>query len=66
MNASQNMKSGSTIGQQLSSVNLSQHERNAALHAAGIAEVFVETILWARSKMERPHAVVFAKPNLKY
>ena len=66
MNASQNLKSGSSIEQQLSSVNLSQRERNAALHAAGIAEVFVETILWVRGKVERPHADVFAKPSPKY
>jgi len=66
MNARQNMKSGSTIEEQLSSIQMSQHERNAALHAAGIAEMFVGTILWVCGKVQRPRADVFAKPNLKY
>jgi len=66
MNARQNMKSGSTIEQQLSSINMSEHERNAAVHAARIAEVFVDAILWVCNKAERPGTGVFAKPNLKY
>jgi len=66
MNARQNMMSGSTIEEQLRSVQMSQHERNAALHAAGIAEMFVGAILWVCGKAERPHADVFVKPNLKY
>jgi hypothetical protein len=66
MNAIQDTKSGSSIEQQLGSVILSQRERNAALHAAGIAEVFVETILWACSKVERPNVGVFAKTSPKY
>ena len=66
MNARQNMMSGSTIEEQLRSVQMSQHERNAALHAAGIAEVFVETILWVCRKGEQPRAHLLAKPDLKY
>ena len=66
MNASQNMKSGLTIEEQIGSIQMSQHERNAALHAAGIAEMFVGTILWVCGKMQRPRADVFAKPSPKY
>jgi len=66
MNAKQNMKSGSSIGQQLSSIQMSEHERNAALHAAGVAEVFVEAIAWVCGKLARPDAGVFAKPSPKY
>lgn len=66
MNARQNMKSGSSIEQQLSSIHMSEHERNAALHAAHVAEIFVDAIVWVCGKVSRPHADVFAKPNLKY
>ena len=66
MNARQNMKSGSTLEEQIRSVQLSQHECNAALHAARVAEMFVDAVLWVCGKVERPHAGVFAKPDLKY
>ena len=66
MNARQNMKSVSSIEQQLGSINMSEHERNAALNAVRVAEVFVDAIMWVCSKIERPGAGVFAKPNLKY
>jgi hypothetical protein len=66
MNASQNMKSGSSIERQLSSVNMSQYERNAVLHDARIAELIVDAIVWACGKFERPSANVFAKPSPKY
>ena len=66
MNTRQNVKSGTTIEEQLSSIQMSQHERNAALHAASVAEVFVDAILWVCGKVERPRAGVFPKPNLKY
>ena len=66
MNASQNTKSGSTIEQQIHSIQLSQYQRNAALHAARIAEAVVGAIVWVCGKLDRPNASVFAKPNLKY
>ena len=66
MNASQNTKSGSTIEQQIQSIQLSQHQRNAVLHAARVAEAIVDAMVWLCSKLERPVANVFAKPNLKY
>lgn len=66
MNARQNVKSGSSIKEQLRSVNLSQHERNAVLHQACIAELIVDAIAWVCSKFERPNADVFAKPSPKY
>jgi hypothetical protein len=66
MNAKQNMKSGSSIEQQLNSVQISQRDRAAALQDARIAEMFVDAIVWAFSKFERPNAVVFAKPSPKY
>jgi len=65
MNASQNMKSGSSIEQQLGSVNMSQYERNAVLYGLSIAELFVDAIAWVCSK-QRPRADAFAKPNLKF
>jgi len=65
MNASQNMKSGSSIEQQLGSVNMSQYERNAVLYDLSIAELIVDAIAWVCSK-QRPRADAFAKPNLKF
>ena len=66
MNTSQNMKSGSSIQQQLSSVRMSQHERNAVYHDARIAELIVGTIVWVGAKLEQFGADVFAKPSPKY
>ena len=66
MNAKQNMKSGSSIGQQLGSIPMSEHKRNVALHATQVAEVFVDAIVWLCSRFERPDASVFAKPSPKY
>ena len=66
MNASQNMKSGSSIEQQLSSVNMSQYERNAVLHDLRIAELFVDGIARICSKFTRPAAEVFAAPSPKH
>jgi hypothetical protein len=66
MNASQNVKSGCNIEQHIYSLQLSPDERNAALHAARVAEVFVDAIAWVYSKMERPDAGVYAKPSPKY
>ena len=66
MNARQNIKSGSTIEEQLSSIQMSQHERDAALHAARIAELVADAIVWVSGKFNRPDADVFAKPSPKY
>jgi len=66
MNARQNRKSGLTIKEQISSIQMSQHERDAVLHDVRVAEAFVDAIMWACGKAVRPHADVFAKPNLKY
>lgn len=66
MNAKQNLKSGSTIEEQLSSIHMSQHELDAALHAARVAEVFVDAIIWVCNKAERSCADMFAKPSPKY
>lgn len=66
MNTRQNAKSGSTIEQQLCSVNLSQHERIAALHDAYIAELIVDAIVWAGTRVRQFRADVFAKLSPKY
>jgi hypothetical protein len=66
MNASQNMKSGSSIERQLGSIRMSEHQRDAALHQARIAELFVGAIVWVGGKFARPDAGVFAKPSPKY
>lgn len=66
MNASHNMKSGSSIKQQLASINMSERVRSEALHDAGIAGLFVDAIVRVCSKFERPDARVFAKPSPKY
>ena len=66
MNAKQNMKSGFSIEQQIQSVQMSQHERNAVLQDARIAELIVGAIEWACGKFERPSVDVFAKPSPKY
>lgn len=64
MNAKQNQESG--VEQQLSSINMSERVRSAALHDARIAEAFVEVFTWAGSKFNRPRAGVFANPSPKY
>ncbi len=66
MNASQKTMSGSTLEQQIHSIQMSEYQRNAVLHAARVAELFVNAIVWVCSKFDRPNAGVFAKPNLKY
>jgi hypothetical protein len=66
MNAKHNMKSGSSIAQQLSSIQMSEHERNAALDAAGIAEVFADALVWVCRQAGRFGETGFAKPSPKY
>ena len=66
MKASQNMKSGFSIEQQISAVNMTQNVRSAALHDARIAELLVNAITWVCGKFEQPSAQVFAKPSPKY
>ncbi len=64
MNAKHNLKSG--IEQQLSSIQMSDHERNAALHAARVAERFVDAIEWVCDKFNRTRADAFVKHNVYY
>ena len=66
MNAKQIVKSGSSIEQQLNSVQISQRVRAAALHDARIAEMFVGAIEWVGSKLQRSGVEVFANPSPKY
>ena len=66
MNAKQNMKPGSSIEQEIRSIQMSEHQRNAALHAASVAELFVDAIVWVCSKAGRLGAGVFAKPSPKF
>ena len=66
MNASQNLKSGSSIEQHLGSINMSKQMRRAAHHDARIGEMFADAVLWVCGKVKRPRADVFAKPNLNY
>lgn len=66
MNAKQNMKSGSSIEQEIRSIQMSEHQRNAALHAASVAELFVDAIVWVCGKAGRLGAGVFAKPSPKF
>jgi hypothetical protein len=66
MNTRQNVKSGSSIEQQIQSIHMSQHERAQVLHDARLAEAFVELFTWVGSKFNRPSASVFAKPSPKY
>ena len=66
MNAKQNMKSGSSIEQQIQSVQMSQHVREQVLQDARIAELIFGAIEWVCGKFERPSAQVFAKPSPKY
>ncbi|MGH8620827.1 MAG: hypothetical protein ACREUB_08560 [Burkholderiales bacterium] len=66
MNTRQNAKSGSTLEQQIQSINMSQFERDQVLHAARVAEAFVDAIMWVGSKLQRSGGEVFAKPSPKY
>ena len=66
MNTTQNTKSGSSIEQQLSSINMSERMSSEALHDARIAEAFVEVFSWASSKINRPYGDGFARPSPKY
>ena len=54
MNTRQNVKSGSSIEQQLSSVNMSQHQRKQLLHDACVAEPIVDAIVWVCTKVQQP------------
>lgn len=64
MNAKQTSKSG--MEQELSSINMSERMRSAAIHDARIAEVFVELFTWGGTKVNRPYADGFAKASPKY
>ena len=66
MNAKQDRKSGSSIVQQIDSIQMSEHQRNAALHAASVAELFVDAIVWVCNQAQRLSAEGFAKPSPKY
>lgn len=66
MNAKQDMKSGSSIEQQLSSITMSERVRSAALHDVCIAEMFIGAIEWVGRKLQRSGVEVFAKPSPKY
>ena len=66
MNAKQNMKSGSSIEQQINSIQMSEHQRNAALHAASVGEVFADAIMWVCKQSGRLGDIGFAKPSPKY
>jgi hypothetical protein len=64
MKANQTSKSG--IEQELSSINMSERVRSAALHDARIAEAFVELFTWGGTKVNRPYAGGFVKASPKY
>jgi hypothetical protein len=66
MNAKQDMKSGSSIEQQLSSISMSERVRSAALHDAHIGELFADAVVWVCRKLERSGTSVFVKPSPKY
>jgi hypothetical protein len=66
MNTRQNTKSGSSIKQQLASINMSERVRSEALNDAGIGGLLVDAIVWVCSRFERPDASVFANPSPKY
>jgi restriction endonuclease Mrr len=53
MNASQNVKSVSSIEQHINGLQLSPQQRNEVLHAARLAELIVDTIVWAGGKLQR-------------
>ena len=56
----------SSIRQQLNSIQMSEHERDAALHAAGVAEIFVDAIVWVCDKFNGKRAEMFLKHNVYY
>lgn len=64
MNANQTSNSG--IEQQLSTINMSERVRSAALHDARIAEAFVELFTWGGTNVNRPRPGVLANPSPKY
>ena len=66
MNASQNVKSGSSFEQQLSSVQLSQRGRAAALNDARIAEMFVGAIVRICEKLARARGEAVLKSGAYY
>jgi hypothetical protein len=52
MNASQNVKSVSSIEQQINAIQLSPQQRNEVLHAASVAELIIDTIAWVGGKLQ--------------
>lgn len=61
MNAKRN-----SLEQQLYAIQMSEHERNAALRAAQVAERFVGAIEWVCGQAGRFGETGFAKPSPKY
>jgi chorismate synthase len=66
MNAKQYVKPGSSIEQQLRSVNMSNGLRLEALHDCCIAEAFVGAVEWICGKFTSPGPEVFGNPGAKY
>jgi hypothetical protein len=66
MNANHNVKSVTTIEQQLASVNMPEDLRRQVLHDACIAQAIVGAVEWLCGKFKRADAGVFAKPSPKY
>ena len=64
MNTKQDLNA--TIEQQLASVNMPQHVRDAVRHDMCIAESIVSAVEWLCGKFKRPNADAFAKPRPKY
>ena len=61
MNAKQN-----SIEQEIRSIHMSEHQRNAALHVARVAELFADAIVWVCKQAGRLGEAGFAKPSPKY
>jgi hypothetical protein len=66
MNAKQNVKSVSTIEQDLSSINMPDHVRDAALNGAQLAEVIVGALLSVCHKVGQVGGGASAKLSPKY
>jgi hypothetical protein len=66
MNTRQNAKSGSSLAEQLSSIEMSLEQRTAVLRDAFIAELIADAIVSICGKVKQVGAGEFVRPNVYY
>lgn len=60
------IKFGSIIHDRISTVRMSDTERQTAINAMRDADALVDAILWVTRKIEQAAAFLFMKPSIKH